>query len=69
MYDKTKSLESFYKLLSELPHPEDERYLEVWLSNGRKISFKIDLTNNRIEEKGLRLVMPGESSSPLKLYL
>lgn len=47
MIDRKKSLEAFYILLSSLSTKQQEKILEVYLLNGKKISFKIEAITNQ----------------------
>lgn len=56
MFDEAKTLESFYRLLSELTKSGEEKVLEVWLKEGKKISLEVVVRNNKADVPRLRLV-------------
>lgn len=45
MFDQRKSLEAFYILLSSLSTAQQEKILEVYLKNGRRICLKVEVAN------------------------
>lgn len=63
MFDRKKCLDSFYNLLRVLPDSESENYLEVYLSNGKKIYLKVEVTNAPEVQIGRRLMLVKNDSS------
>lgn len=63
MFDRKKCLDSFYNLLRVLPSAESEKYLEVHLSNGKKIFLKVEVTNAPEVQIGRRLMLVKSDSS------
>lgn len=62
MFDEAKTLKAFYILLSSLSTSQQEKILEVYLRNGKKLSLKVEVRDNTPDDRRLKLVTPPHSS-------
>jgi hypothetical protein len=66
MFDKARSLESFLKLLNNLSREDAEKVLEIYLRNGRRLTLKVEVTDNAIEPFYGQQEPPAESSRSIR---
>lgn len=63
MFNRRKCLRSFYRLLTVLTMPDSEKYLEVYLDNGKKLYLKVEVTNTPDDQVKPRLSLVKSDSS------